>query len=248
MRKLNGSNRMSDSAILKVNQATLRYDTLLVLDKVSFDLNAGQTLLILGHNGSGKTTLLSIIAGALTPEAGQVTVGNENIHTERAARSHVGYVTHESMLHPGLSVRESLEWFARAYGLDQPQARVEKLAGQLDMVSFLDRAASNLSRGQSQRAAIARAMIAEPGVLLLDEPFTGLDEKGQRQLKELITSLQNNSRAIILTTHQTELGLGCATNVACLESGSLSESVSTKDNSACSTLVDNFRKVQNVKA
>ncbi|NUQ33736.1 MAG: heme ABC exporter ATP-binding protein CcmA [Planctomycetaceae bacterium] len=207
--------------MLKVDGISKSFEGRRVLERVSFELAGGQTLLLLGLNGAGKTTLLSILAGMLKPDAGEVAIGGQSPYRTPQVKARIGYVTHQTMLHPGLTVRESLEWFAKMLEVSQPKERVENLGQQLGMISILDRRAGKLSRGEGQRASIARAMIADPSLLLLDEPFTGLDERGCEQLGEVLRTLSSPERSIIMTTHDTERGLSFATHVALLERGSL---------------------------
>src|SRR6266704_2115622 len=158
------------------------------LDDISFSLAAGQTLAIFGPNGAGKTTLLKVLAGLIHPQAGSARVDGG----QRA----IGWIGHESHLYAHLTVRENLQFWASLYGVPAAR-RGPQIAAVLDQLGIADRAAQpvwSLSRGLLQRAAIAKALVHDPQVLLLDEPFTGLDLAAAAEFRTLLTQLQGGGR------------------------------------------------------
>ncbi len=184
------------------------------VDRVSLALNHGRVLAIFGPNGAGKTTLLKMLAGGLTPTSGEVLVRGLPIHaTDRAWRSRIGVVSHQSFLYGHLSVKENLEFYGRLYGLKDLRDRIP---GRLNEVGLGDRAASpvlSLSRGLRQRVALARALLHDPDVILLDEPFTGLDEHAAEVLRDQLRILKDGRRAVVLVTHNLTEGLQLADDV-----------------------------------
>src|SRR5262249_12368354 len=153
---------------------------------------------VVGPNGAGKSTLLRVVAGLLRPTSGDILIQGQSVAGDPwAARRAVGMVGHQSMLHPDLTARENLAVYARLYGLDRIGARV---AAGLDSVDLTTRAANRIatfSRGMTQRLALARALLHEPAILLLDEAESGLDARARDRL---LTAL-DNTRTAILASH-----------------------------------------------
>lgn len=194
-----------------------RFGGVPALDDVSFTLPAGHTLALFGPNGSGKTTLLKVLAGLIKPNLGHAGV--------QGGRGAIGWIGHQSLLYGQLTVRENLRFWGSLYRVRTPvlDARIASLTARVDLREQLDRRVGTLSRGQTQRAAIARALIHDPSVLLLDEPFTGLDRVAASELTALVKEFAGagEGRATILVTHNVEEGTDLATDVAVLKTGRL---------------------------
>src|SRR5207249_2234710 len=158
------------------------------LDNVSFSLEAGQTLAIFGPNGAGKTTLLKVLAGLIRPDAGRATVAG--------GRGAIGWIGHQSHLYGHLTVRENLLFWAALYAVPAATraTRADATLRQLGIADRAEQAVWSLSRGLARRAAIAKALIHEPRVLLLDEPFTGLDLAAAAEFRALPSSPRSYSR------------------------------------------------------
>ena len=181
------------------------------LDDVSFKLTSGQTLAIFGPNGAGKTTLLKVLAGLIRPQEGWVRVAG--------GRRAIGWIGHQSHLYEHLTVRENLLFWASLYGVPAARrgARAAEVLGRLGMGDRADQPVWSLSRGLAQRAAIAKALIHDPSVLLLDEPFTGLDLAAAAELRALLGELRGGvagGRVVVLATHNVDEGVELATDVA----------------------------------
>lgn len=186
-----------------------------VLRGVSLEVPAGGGLAILGPNGSGKSTLLRVLAGLLRPRRGAVLVAGEDMFTDYRVRGRVGFVGHEPMLYGGLTVGENLNLFAALYGLAAPDERIEEICGLLGLAPYRETIAGRLSRGLSQRASVARAILHQPDVLLLDEPFAGLDPDAAAQLAAHLAEFRRGGGAVVLSTHQAVEALRvCGLNVA----------------------------------
>ena len=191
-----------------------------MLHGVDVTVAAGETLVVLGPNGAGKSTLLRILAGLMRPSDGEVRVlGRRLAPGDHDARRPIGLLSHQSLLYEDLTLLENLAFTARLYGMPGPVAAARRA---LDDVGLLDRAGEvprRLSRGMVQRAAIARALIHDPRLLLLDEPFTGLDSPAADRLRALLAARLGGGRAMVLVTHQLEEAWDLADRVAVLAAG-----------------------------
>jgi heme exporter protein A len=178
------------------------------LDDVSFTLTAGRTLVIFGPNGAGKTTLLRVLAGLIKPQRGHV-------HVE-GGRGAIGWIGHQAHLYGHLTVLENLRFWGALYGLanDEIRSRAGEMLRRLGLLDRAGQVVRTLSRGQLQRAAIARALIHDPAVLLLDEPFTGLDLSAAAEFRRLLAELAGRGRMLVMATHNVEEGVELATDVA----------------------------------
>jgi ABC-type multidrug transport system ATPase subunit len=176
------------------------------LSQVSFDCHAGEILGLLGPNGAGKSTLLSILATLLAPSTGEVTYGAHTVSRGGAAlRARLGMLGHDLYLYPELTARENLLFFARLYGLPHPAAAVQRGLTLANLIDRADDAVVSFSRGMRQRLALERALVHSPRLLLLDEPFTGLDQASTLALVTRLRGLQAEGCVTILATHDLEI-------------------------------------------
>ena len=191
---------------------------------IDFALDAGDSLAVFGPNGAGKTTLLRILAGLLRPHKGEVLFDGAPLErTDAAQRRRVGLIAHYSLLYDGLTAAENLAFYARLYGLRDRGALVTRA---LEGVGLADRAGDavgTFSRGMVQRMAIARALLHEPRIVLLDEPFSGLDQRAAATLRDLLMRLRAERRTMVLVTHNIDEGLELATHVAIQVAGRFAE-------------------------
>jgi heme ABC exporter ATP-binding subunit CcmA len=178
-----------------------RFGPVEALAGVDFAVPAGRVLAVLGPNGAGKSTLLRLLAGLARPSAGRVRIGAVDVGDRRRMRGQVGYVGHATFLYPHLTVRENLLFAARLYGIAAPAARADALLAEQRLAALAGQPAGSLSRGQAQRLAIARGLVHDPPVVLLDEPFTGLDPTSADRLAERVRALAAAGRAVVLVTH-----------------------------------------------
>jgi heme exporter protein A len=186
---------------------------------VDFELASGDCLAVFGPNGAGKSTLLRLIAGLLKPTAGSVRVNSVDVRRERDARAAVGLISHQSMLYAPLTALENVEFTARLYGLPDPRAAAAAALGSMRISDRADTPVRTLSRGLQQRVSIARAIVHEPTVLLLDEPYSGLDEAGAQALTGLLDTLRKRGATLIVVTHNVSEGLALATRAAVMIEG-----------------------------
>jgi heme exporter protein A len=174
------------------------YEKRRALSGVELDLRAGEVMALLGANGAGKSTLLSLLGTLLRPTSGTIRYGNLE---GDAVRRHIGVVGHESMCYGDLTGLANVEFFARLYEVKAAKARAQELIGRMGLDAAADRPARTYSRGMLQRLALARALIHRPQLLLLDEPFTGLDRGGVELLGALLLEERARGAILVVTTH-----------------------------------------------
>jgi len=189
-----------------------------VLNKVDLDVGRSQSVCLCGVNGAGKTTLLRIIAGLLHPDSGSVSLNGHSIRRDPdKAKPQLGVISHKSMIYPELTVWENLSFFATLYGLKDAAARLKELIHDVGLDAYIYDKSCILSRGLLQRLAIARALVHRPKVLLADEPFTGLDSEASDYLISVFADFAAAGGTIIMTTHDTGIGLRCCDRVVVLD-------------------------------
>jgi heme exporter protein A len=186
---------------------------------VSLELDAGECLALFGPNGAGKTTLLRLLAGLLKPTAGNARINGQPLRGDAAARGQVGFISHQSMLYGPLTVRENVELAARLYGVREPAAAARQALAEMRVLDREQSPVRALSRGLQQRVSIARALVHRPRVLLLDEPYTGLDALGAATLTEMLARLRGDGATLVLVTHNIAEGLDVATQAAVMHRG-----------------------------
>ncbi len=190
------------AGLLELRGVAKRYGPVRALAPTDLRIGRGEAVGILGANGAGKTTLLRIVAGLVRPTAGDVLLDGQRAEADaRAWRRRLGHVSHHLMLHESLTTRENLAFAARLHGLDQALSRADRILRTLDLSDRADEPVRQLSRGLQQRAAVARALLHDPDVLLLDEPWTGLDQQSGDALCALLDALLRRERTVIVVSH-----------------------------------------------
>ena len=204
---------------VSVRNLTKAFGTRKAVDRVSFDLPQGAFLSVFGPNGAGNTTLLRTLATLTRPTEGSVFIdGIDALDEPDIAREHMGLISHNAMLYPDLTAEENLLFYARLYGVCDPEKRVIEL---LDAVGLKHRRLDlvrTFSRGMTQRVAIARALINDPSVVLLDEPYSGLDPHAMDVFDQLIESVRAD-RTFIMVSHDLEKGLSLCSHVLVMAKG-----------------------------
>ncbi len=206
--------------VLEADNLWKSFDRRPVLRGVDVALGEGEVAVLVGANGSGKTTLLRCLSGLCRPDRGCVRLFGRPVR-EGSQRARLGLVGHESYLYPQLTARENLQFAARMCGLRRPQQRVDELLDRTGLAPWADRPAGQLSRGMRQRLSLARALVHRPSVLLLDEPFTGLDAGWTEWLVRLLAGLRADGCCVFLATHRPESCQAVADRVLRLERGRL---------------------------
>ncbi|MCS7287161.1 MAG: heme ABC exporter ATP-binding protein CcmA [Anaerolineae bacterium] len=191
-----------------------------VLRGIDLVVKQGEFVIIMGPNGAGKTTLLRIIATIIKPDRGRIKVcGFQLPEKASEARRKVGLLTHSPFLYDELTARENLLFYASLFSVPEPERRSEELLSLVGLEDRKEERVRTFSRGMLQRLAIARALLHDPQLLLLDEPFTGLDQKAAEVLLDLLKRLPMEKRTVIMTTHQVDEVLALAHRVLILHKG-----------------------------
>jgi heme exporter protein A len=191
------------------------------VDGVDLSLQPGDCLALFGPNGAGKTTLLRVIAGLLRPTKGAVHVEGKSVRDDAGVRRHIGLISHQSMLYGALTARENVEFAAKLYGIRDPREAARRALERMRILDRRDTPVRSLSRGLQQRVSIARAIVHEPSVVLLDEPYTGLDAAGGAALTDMLRTLRAARAALILVTHNLDEGLAIASHAAVMLAGKI---------------------------
>jgi heme exporter protein A len=210
------------SPLIHVQNLHKRYATKPILKGINLAIGEGEVVALLGANGAGKSTLLRIIAGLMKADRGEIQLGG--VPMQRAGselRRYIGLVSHAPLLYNHLSGLENLTFFAKLYDLQQSTARIEAVLQAVDLWRRRHDLVRTYSRGMQQRLAIARAILHDPPVLLLDEPDTGLDQQSSHMLQSLLEQLSDNRRAILFSTHNLDRAAMWANSVALLVRGTI---------------------------
>jgi ABC-2 type transport system ATP-binding protein len=190
--------------VITVEGLERRFGIVTALRDVSFTVRPGQIYGLLGPNGAGKTTTVRILAGLIAPSAGRVRVVDLELGRDnRQIRSLTGILTESPGLHDRLTARQNLTYYARLYGLTDAalRAAVDRYLAVVGLTDAADRRVGGYSKGMRQRVAIARALLHEPRVIYLDEPTSALDPEAAKSIRELVVTLRDEGRSIVLCTH-----------------------------------------------
>jgi len=184
--------------VIQIDRVSRLYGDRVALETVSLEIAAGESIALMGPNGAGKSTLLRAIAGLTRASEGTVTVGGRSVK-EPASRRRVGLLAHESYLYGPLTAAENLQFYARLYGVADPP--IERVLADVGLEWAADLRIDTFSRGMEQRAALARLLVTGPEVLLLDEPFSGLDHVASTTLFDQLSRWRGGDRTMVVVTH-----------------------------------------------
>ena len=206
--------------MIRIKGLVKRYGLNTALRGVDLHVREGEFVTLVGPNGAGKSTLMRIVATLLTPTEGAVSVGGWDFpkHADKVRR-HLGLVSHQSLLYHDLSAAENLIFFARLYQLEDIPGRVDEALKKVGLFARQRDPVGSFSRGMVQRLTIARATLHEPEVLLMDEPYTGLDQDASLLLDNLLQAESEKGRTILMITHDLVHGLEHSDRVAILNNG-----------------------------
>jgi sodium transport system ATP-binding protein len=199
--------------MIEAKSLSKRFGPVEAAREVSFTAKNGEITGLLGANGAGKSTCLRMLYGVLTPDSGQACVdGFDMLGETSTARAHLGVMPHATGLYNNLTARENIAYFGKLHGMGRKRlkGRIEELARTLDMQSFIGRRVKGFSQGQRIKVALARALIHDPGNVVLDEPTNGLDVMAIRNLREMLLNLKGQGRCVLFSSHvMQEVGMLC---------------------------------------
>ena len=208
---------MNLTPVVKAESVVKQFGRFAALRGVTTDFSAGKLYVILGDNGAGKTTLLRAIAGLSRPTRGAISVfGTDNL---KGARAQIGYMAHPSLLYDEMSAVENLNYFAGLYGV-QP-ARCREVISWVKLDPDLDRPVGQYSQGMRQRLSLARALLNDPKLLLLDEPFSNVDPRSAHEMSALLARLRDEGKTLLVVTHQPGVLESVADEFVWMETGKI---------------------------
>jgi heme ABC exporter ATP-binding subunit CcmA len=221
---------MPETLALDSKEIEKKFGYSFAVRNVSLRVGRGESVVLFGSNGAGKTTFLKMAAGLMRPTRGSLSVEGFDIGKQAdEARRRIGFLSHNTFVYKDLSPLENLKFFCRLYGVPDSE---ERLIDLLDRVGLRGRASEPVrafSRGLQQRVGIARALLHDPSVILLDEPYTGLDAKAAQTLNGMLDEALAAGKTIVLTTHDLDQGLRAATRALILDRGNVVYDGSAKD-------------------
>jgi heme ABC exporter ATP-binding subunit CcmA len=212
----------NSAALITIRKLVKTFGVMPVLRGIDLEVSRGDCVALLGANGSGKSTLIRLIAGLSKATAGEISVGGWQLPREAyAVRSQIGLVAHRTLIYDNLTARENLRFFGRLYNLSDIDARIESGLQRVGLTRRADDITRTFSRGMQQRLAIARALLHDPAVLLLDEPYTGLDVSAAEVLDDIVIHASEEGRTILMTTHELDRAGRLATRAVILAKGKI---------------------------
>ncbi len=213
-----------------------------IVKNATLSVRPGEVAAIFGPNGAGKTTLIKILATLLRPTSGKLEIEGTDVSGATSnVRESLGVVIHEHLAYPTFSPYENLRFFGQMYCVEQLERRATKLLTEVGLQRFIHEPLHIFSRGMTQRFMIARSLLHNPSVLLLDEPFSGLDASAKQFVLERITHERQKGTSIIITTHNTELGYLVGTRFLFMINGELEE-VAQRDEISTETLLRTYEE------
>lgn len=208
--------------MIEARKLTKSFGPRTALGGVDLSIGAGEFVTLLGPNGAGKTTLLRILATLSRPSSGMVRIGGfDASHDGEQIRRRIGFLSHRTLLYDDLTADQNLRFYARMYDVPEESVRVSDLLNRVGLGIRRHDRVQTFSRGMKQRLAVARAVLHKPEVLLLDEPYTGLDPQAAQTLTDLLLELAGEGRVILLTTHRIGRGLAIGQRMLVLHHGRL---------------------------
>ena len=210
--------------ILRAEAVTKRFDDRPVLSGVSLTLEPGQVVHLVGPNGSGKTTFARIVATLLPPDEGEILVDDVPVSERRSqTRRAIGFASHAPLLYLALTPVENLEFFARLSGAKDGRRRALELLERFGLEQVAHRPIAHFSRGMLQRVVLCRALLNDPELLILDEPYAGLDDAGVLAVNQVLAEVRKRGRTVLLIAHDKERGGGVITRTVRLRNGRVEE-------------------------
>ena len=213
-----------NNAIIEVNNLVKQFKNSLAVNNLSFKINKGTIIGLLGPNGCGKTTTMGMMLGLIKPTSGAVFINGQNIENEKNRTNileKMNFISPYIELPKKLTVEENLKVYGRMYGVNNLEDKISDLMKQLNLFDFKKRKTGELSSGQKNRVSLAKALINDPEILLLDEPTGGLDVTSARRVRDLVRKLGDEGRTVIYSTHQLNEAQQVCDRIVIIHNGTL---------------------------
>lgn len=225
--------------MIEVSGLRKSYGSVDALRGIELKVRTGEFLTLFGPNGAGKTTLLKILSTIIKPTSGSVIIGGLDLSkADHDIRKNIGVISHKTFLYGDLSALENLIFYAKMYNVPNPKERAAKLINEVGLRGREHHQVRTFSRGMEQRLSIARAIIHDPNIIYLDEPYSGLDQHASLMLRDLLKKLHTQNRTIIMTTHNITHGLEISDRIVIQLSGKIVYEGETRDQT-----VEGFEKI-----
>lgn len=214
--------------MIEVRGLSKKYGPLVALRGINLEVDRGEFLTVIGPDRAGKTTLMRILATLARPTEGLVKVGGHDLALQpTAARRLMGFVSHQPLLFEELTAEENLHFYARVYGVSDARAQISTILSWVGLTVYRAELVRTFSQGMRQRLAIVRALLHDPLILLLDEPYSGLDQETGVVLTKILAVLRHQERTVVMTSHGLESGESMADRIVVLNEGQITEEIST---------------------
>lgn len=213
----------AETYVLRATGLSKQFGGHSVLRLIDLRIGTGESIAVMGDNGSGKTTLLRCLAGITLPDAGELVWNGESSKRNPRAHRFLGMVAHDSQLYPHLTLQENLHFAARMHAIPRPRRHAIDWLDRIGLLSYAKCLPCQISHGMRRRVSVARGLIHKPHIVLLDEPFSGLDAEGKKWLAGLLANLQQEKQSICFTTHDANCAQFFSDRVLLLRNGVLQE-------------------------
>jgi heme exporter protein A len=210
--------------MIEIKKLTKQADNKLILRGIDLSITQGETVAILGPNGAGKSTLLKVLATLIKPTSGLVKINGLDLKKDHIeVKKMFGYLPHSSLLYDHYTPLENLAFFGNLYGVKDIENRARKLVNEVGLSFFINEPVKNFSRGMIQRIAIARAIIHEPKIMLLDEPHTGLDQGAINILNNVVLSMKEKGCTTLMVTHDFKQAAAICDRIIIVKNGKIAD-------------------------
>ncbi len=210
---------MKSQLAIKTERLNKSFGRKKALREINLAVTKGSFYVIFGPNGAGKTTLLKIVSSILKPDSGNVRIFGRDIVHDAGIRRQIGLVSHNTYLYENLTVLENLKFYGRMYGVKELGGKLDEVVNEFDLGDFCEKLVKTLSRGMKQRTSIARAVIQNPEILLLDEPYTGLDPSALIKFNNYLERAHSDGITSVMITHNIPLGYAMADSISFVNNG-----------------------------
>jgi ABC-type multidrug transport system ATPase subunit len=227
--------------VLVAKDITKSFGHFQVLNRINLKITQGEKYILFGSNGSGKTTLVKILSTILTADSGELTLfGNKIERRSKDIMAMIGFMSHEPYLYNELSAWENLGFYANLYSIKDKKERIENLLKEVGLFHRSHDRVGSFSRGMKQRISLARAILHDPDIIFLDEPYAGLDIRAQEILNDLIVRLNNKGKTFLIITHNIGKGYDIASRRGILSNGQI---VYETDDGEKNTFTEKYRNI-----